>query len=137
MNERRAESIEDQVQREATQAVIDYLYRNKRDDPEFQRHIIAELLKTDGCTSAPDLCFRDCCNGHDIAYRTGMDENGNPITRSQADARFLRCMTAKAMTDRNAAGIVAPVYFACVRVFGESMWFDYIAPEPRPEPLGD
>lgn len=44
-------------------------------------------LKSDGCTGVPDFHV-DGCYEHDIAYRTGKDIYGNPITRAEADRRF-------------------------------------------------
>ena len=119
-----------------TQAAIDYLYRHRRESPEFQLHILARLLEANGCTSAPDLCFEDCCNGHDVEYRTGKTIDGEPVSRAEADAKFLRCMSERAKQDKAAAAVLAPIYYAAVRVFGESHWIDY---EPRTfaEPLGD
>lgn len=124
------------IQREATQAAIDYLYRNKRDDPEFQLHILARLLEANGCTSAPDLCFGDCCNAHDVEYGTGRTIHGEPVTRAEADKRLMRCMSERAKKDKQAAEILAPIYYAAVRVFGECHWF-YYEPPVFQEPLGD
>lgn len=112
-------------QRLATQAAIDYLYKHKRDDPEFQLHILARLLEANGCSNAPDFCFKACCDNHDIEYATGLTLTGQPVSRREADLKLMKCMSEKAKTDQSAAEILAPIYFAAVRVFGECHWFSY------------
>jgi hypothetical protein len=80
----------------------------------------AASLGGDGCSAVPDLWFRPCCDEHDIAYRTGHDVNGEPISRWAADRAFRKCMY-----DRAPAGRVSPtawLYWLGVRVFGGSSW---------------
>ncbi len=127
---------ENTLQRAATDAAINYLYRHRRKAPDFQLYILARLVEANGCTNAPDLCFRECCNNHDVEYHTGKTIDGEPIDRAAADLKLMKCMSEKAKTDRRAAEILAPIYFAAVRVFGESHWFDYVPPTFN-EPLGD
>jgi hypothetical protein len=41
--------------------------------------------------------FRDCCREHDIFYRTHATLGGMPITKDQADRRFLHCMQRRSL----------------------------------------
>lgn len=50
----------------------------------------AAELGADGCSRVSEW-NRDCCLLHDIHCRTGMDMNGNPITRQEADYLFWEC----------------------------------------------
>lgn len=50
----------------------------------------AARLGTDGCTQVSEW-NRECCLHHDIMCRTGMDIDGNPITRQEADWLFWEC----------------------------------------------
>ena len=102
----------------------------------MQLRILAQLCEANGCSSAPDFCFRDCCDEHDVSYRTGRTLDGTPVSRFAADARLLECMTRKARKDAKAAEILGPIYFAAVRVFGESHWIDYVPPDVTAEPPG-
>mgnify|MGYP003438754089 FL=1 len=75
----------------------------------------AAELGTDGCTGATGL-FADCCLEHDIAYRLGTTLDGTPITKEQADKRFLCCMQSRSLW-----GWYSPMAwwrYAAVRVFG-------------------
>lgn len=47
----------------------------------------AKELKSDGCTGVSEL-YRPACLEHDIAYRTGKDPYGFPVSRREADKRF-------------------------------------------------
>ncbi len=64
--------------------------------------------QSDGCTSAPDLCFRRCCVEHDRAYHIG----GGIKARLVADILLSRCLW------RHGHPVLAIVYFLGVRVFG-------------------
>ena len=44
-------------------------------------------LGCDGCTGVPDFFLMGCLE-HDIAYRTGRDPFGKPITKREADERL-------------------------------------------------
>lgn len=55
----------------------------------------AEALGSDGCTRATEW-NRDCCLHHDIMCRTGMDIDGNPVTRLEADVLFWECNRLRA-----------------------------------------
>lgn len=82
---------------------------------------LAQLVKADGCTSAPDFWFTNCCNQHDVFYRTGKDEHGNAITRAEADKRFRICLRADALT--LPGRLFFPwLYWSAVRVFGARHW---------------
>jgi hypothetical protein len=50
----------------------------------------ANELESDGCSVVLDINV-ECCNEHDIAYRTGKDVEGNPKSRTQADEDFKEC----------------------------------------------
>lgn len=80
---------------------------------------LAAALGGDGCSQVPDLYFRPCCDAHDVHYRTGRDADGNPITRREADSRFLKCMreSGKTFIGRH---VVSLFYWAGVRLFGGS-----------------
>lgn len=54
----------------------------------------AKELGSDGCTIVSEYCH-DCCLEHDIAYRTGRDVDGQPVTRNHADAEFRRCIQSR------------------------------------------
>ena len=55
----------------------------------------AAALGSDGCTSVAEW-NRDCCLHHDIMCRTGMDVDGNPVTRQEADWLFWECNRLRA-----------------------------------------
>ena len=78
-------------------------------------------IRGDGCSQVPDWHkdYTECCNRHDADYRSGTDQNGNPLTRSQADSRLYDCMKKQS---RTLAGrlFVSPLYYLGVRVFGSS-----------------
>ena len=79
----------------------------------------AAELGSDGCTLVTEL-YQDCCLEHDIAYRTGRDLDGHPITRAQADQRFRQCIQA-----RSPLGRFSPLAWwrwAGVRLFGWLFW---------------
>ena len=79
----------------------------------------ADELGTDGCTMATGA-YKDCCLRHDVEYRLGTTISGKPLTREEADKRFLSCMQS-----RSRLGWWAPLawarYFA-VRKFGNKAW---------------
>lgn len=80
----------------------------------------ADRLGTDGCSLA-SAAFRDCCRRHDVEYRTGCYVlTDTPITRKDADRRFLACMQ-----NQSIFGYWSPMawtrYWA-VRWFGGSSW---------------
>jgi len=75
----------------------------------------AQELGSDGCTVVADF-YLPCCYEHDIAYRTGCDVYGNPVTRAHADSEFRRCMQS-----RSRLGILNPMSWwrwIGVRLFG-------------------
>jgi hypothetical protein len=63
------------------------------DDTEFWDKVkaLAAELKTDGCTGVADIRV-ECCWRHDIAYFTGKDIDGEPITKEEADTLFRLCI---------------------------------------------
>jgi hypothetical protein len=50
----------------------------------------AKALGSDGCTAVEPWNL-DCCLLHDVMCRTGMDMDGNSITREEADYLFWEC----------------------------------------------
>lgn len=50
-------------------------------------------LENDGCSSAPDLNFRECCEEHDFYYRNCESDTG--VSRSQADRKLRKCIQKK------------------------------------------
>jgi hypothetical protein len=80
----------------------------------------ADDLGSDGCTMATSA-FRDCCLRHDLEFRTGRSAvSRRPLTRAEADARFLACMQS-----RSALGWFSPmawIRYAAVRMFGQRHW---------------
>lgn len=86
---------------------------------------LAELWRAvqgDGCTSAPDLRYGECCRQHDADYTHHCDETGKRITRAQADARLRACM-AKAGALPIAGRFLLPWgYWLGVRIFGARHW---------------
>ena len=75
----------------------------------------AAELGSDGCTGVTNI-YRDCCLEHDCHYALGTTLDGTPITRKEADDRFLACMRC-----RSKLGWWSPVplvRWAAVRVFG-------------------
>ncbi len=82
----------------------------------------AYVLKGDGCTGAPDLFYGDCCNEHDVHYKTGFTLKGKPISRKQADKKFLRCLKKNGKTPILGTFILPYIYYGAVRLFGQSAW---------------
>jgi hypothetical protein len=71
-------------------------------------------MGSDGCTSSPDLNFRNCCEEHDYHYRTG------DIPRIEADKILRQCMQGRGW-------IVMPwIYWAFVRTFGSYFYMKEI-----------
>lgn len=83
---------------------------------------MAFALKGDGCTNAPDLTYRRCCDEHDIHYRTGETLAGEPISRTEADAALFRCMRKTGKTPVVGRLIVPAFYWLGVRLFGGGAW---------------
>ena len=83
---------------------------------------LAQKLDGDGCSDSPDFFYRICCDAHDIAYRTGKDEFGDTITRSEADKRLFRCMKKEGVTPVLGKFILPVVYYGVVRIFAKKAW---------------
>lgn len=77
---------------------------------------LAQLIRSDGCTLAPDFNFADACKLHDLHYRTHRDAHGEPIERDVADA-ILRAGIRK-----RAGRFFAWSYWIAVRIFGRIAW---------------
>jgi hypothetical protein len=82
----------------------------------------ARALGTDGCTAALDVHL-DCCYEHDIAYFTGQDVYGTPVTKAETDARFRRCHQ-----DLSPFGAWSPMawwrWFAVAKLNRRGGWWD-------------
>lgn len=79
--------------------------------PTFLEKIKAlKELSSDGCTMAPDLNFRGCCEQHDMYYSTDV------INRWEADKLLRLCIKSKGYP------ILSWVYWIAVRMFG---WVPY------------
>lgn len=79
-------------------------------------------IKTNGCSSSPDLFYRKCCDKHDRQYELGTREDGTPITRSESDAELRGCMMESGKTPIIGKFILPIFYWSVVRVFGGSHW---------------
>ncbi len=47
-------------------------------------------LENDGCSSAPDFNFKECCVEHDYYYRNPEEDTG--VSRGEADKRLRQCI---------------------------------------------
>lgn len=65
---------------------------------------------SDGCTMAPDLVFKPCCEDHDLYYALG------GVSRKEADKRLRLCIKSKGYP------VLAWTYWIAVRLFG---WIPY------------
>lgn len=103
---------------------------------------LARALNGDGCTSSPDLSYRDCCDAHDVHYRTGRDLEGRPITRREADRQLRACMRHSGKTLLIGRWLLPWLYWAAVRTFGRRAWkgsgsSDCLQTRSAPESLPD
>lgn len=82
-------------------------------------------FRTDGCTGVPELNYEGklCCYEHDAYYFYKRDimvdaplEKCPPISRSEADSRFRRCLKREGLPFWSA------IYYTGVRVFGGQYW---------------
>jgi len=72
-------------------------------------------LDNDGCSSAPDLTFKACCNEHDYYYRNCESVTG--VSRSEADKILRQCIQKKWKLP-----ILPWVYWGATRLFGWIPW---------------
>jgi hypothetical protein len=63
---------------------------------------------SDGCSAAPDLNFRSCCEEHDLDYRNSL------CSRKEADLKLRRCLQKKGWK------VLPWLYWCGVRLFGGS-----------------
>lgn len=82
---------------------------------------LAQLVKADGCSTAPDLWFKDACDEHDVHYRTGCDCAGVAVTRADADRLFLTRLRECALSPFG-RWFLAPTYYLAVRLCGARHW---------------
>lgn len=54
----------------------------------------ARAVEADGCSGVPDF-YRECCDAHDVAYRTGANALGAPRTQRDADRELRECIQAR------------------------------------------
>jgi hypothetical protein len=71
-----------------------------------------KAFRSDGCSLAPDLNIRACCERHDQAYWAG----GSCEQRREADQQLRECMS------HNGRPLLASLYYAGVRVGGSPLW---------------
>jgi hypothetical protein len=67
-----------------------------------------DKFHTDGCSGAPDLNFRACCETHDLAYWRG----GSCRERLEADRQLRACIAAAGHP------VLSEIYFLGVRAGG-------------------
>jgi hypothetical protein len=93
-------------------------------DPGYWERVkyLARRLNGDGCSASLDLWFSVCCDEHDIAYRTGYDVEGYPVSRAQADRLLRICIQAG--TPLGKFSPTSWTYWLGVRVFGKWAWGD-------------
>lgn len=84
-----------------------------------------KYLKGDGCTAVPDLTYSKCCRAHDADYRFGVNENGDPITRAEADQRLRTCMAKTGKTPVIGRFLLPWVFWAGVRMGAGKVWKGY------------
>lgn len=72
-------------------------------DKSYKDYPVPDDFKSDGCTYAPDLNFRECCRQHDYLRRFDI------VTTREADKMLRQCIRAKSN------GFIAWVYFLAVR----------------------
>lgn len=89
---------------------------------EERIHVAAKALGTDGCSDSPEFFYHTCCEEHDIAYRTGKDEDGVPISRADADKQLFRCMREAGKTPIIGTHVLPAIYWTAVRLFGGKSW---------------
>ena len=82
---------------------------------------LRDLVKGDGCTASPELWYHESCLEHDKDYTTHRDEFGALLTRSKADARFLKNMK-KASPNWLIRYTLPYLYYFAVRIFGATHW---------------
>ncbi len=87
-------------------------------------------IKGDGCSSSPDLWFKDACDEHDVAYRYHQWLNrrgdlGGPTTKARADARLWRGIkNSSPILPRGLKWLspTAAIYWMAVTLFGGNAW---------------
>jgi hypothetical protein len=90
-------------------------------DRAYRRRVVrwAKAMGSDGCSGVSD-CYVIACYDHDIAYRSGHDLFGQPLTRAQADARL-----RWGIQNESPLGRLSPMSWwrwAGVRLFGWRSW---------------
>lgn len=74
----------------------------------------AKRFKSDGCTAAPDLFWKDCCTEHDFYYQY---PSLTQVSRREADKRLRNCMRSK-----GSGRIISWIYWVAVRICGWKFW---------------
>ena len=83
---------------------------------------LAAAVRADGCTASPEFFYTECCNAHDVAYRTGVSVTGFPITRREADRQLYQCMHQLGHTPILGRWVIPWIYWTAVRLFGGFAW---------------
>jgi hypothetical protein len=81
-----------------------------------------KYLKGDGCTAVPDLTYSKCCRAHDADYRYAVNEEGEPLTRAEADKRLRECMMKTGKTPVIGRFLLPWVFWLGVRAGGGGIW---------------
>jgi hypothetical protein len=89
-----------------------------------------KVATSDGCTSSPDLNFRECCEEHDFYYQKHEKDTG--VSRREADKRLRQCIQRKWCMRFSFFGRPVTIkafflpwtYWVGVRVFGWKFWRD-------------
>lgn len=84
----------------------------------------AKVLNSDGCTAVTDFRI-ECCWRHDIAYSTGKDVDGLPISKKEADALFRECIQSRSPLRHIGLQKLSPmswIRWAGVSLFGRGIW---------------
>lgn len=81
-----------------------------------------KYLRGDGCTAVPDLTYSKCCRAHDADYRYAVNEEGEGLTRAEADRRLRECMMKTGKTPVIGRFLLPWVFWLGVRVGGAGIW---------------
>lgn len=76
---------------------------------------LKKAIKSDGCSKSPDI-YGDCCIGHDLHYRFGIDLYGNPVKKKDSDNYLKGCMEKASVLKR--WSLIAKVYWLGVKELG-------------------
>lgn len=83
-----------------------------------KKNLAPSGIRVNGCTAAPNLDFKSCCDDHDRDYAVA----GGIVQRFRADWRLAKCIICRSKLLLRY--ILAPIYFIGVRV-GGLLFFDW------------